>query len=209
MQKFKNPDILGPISACLYVSFQLIANVLSTKITLLPFLGLAVDGGTIIYPLTFTLRDFVHKTMGKKNARIIVVLSAGINLAMVLLFYLIGKMRPESSWQFQKAYENILLPVFRITAASIIAQVVSELIDTEVFSIAYHKVNDVFAVFASNSVALVFDSFIFGLFAFLGVLPFATVLQIIVANILIKMAISIISLPSIKWIPRLVEPDQI
>jgi queuosine precursor transporter len=204
-----NSGIIGAISACLYTASQLVANVLSTKIALLPLVGLAVDGGTIIYPLTFTLRDFVHKTLGKKNARKIVILSAGLNLAMVLLFYLIGKMKPDPTWFFQDAYEKILLPVFRITAASIIAQIISELIDTEIFSVVYRKMNDVLAVFASNTVALFFDSVIFCIIAFFNALPFSTVLQIILANILIKMAISIISLPSIKLIPRLAEPEEI
>jgi uncharacterized integral membrane protein (TIGR00697 family) len=115
----------GAISASLYVSFQVIANVLSTKIALLPFLNLSIDGGTVIYPLTFTLRDFVHKTLGKKVSRQIVVLAGLVNLGMVLLFILIGKMTPDPSWAFQESYNNILLPVWRITLASIFSQVVS------------------------------------------------------------------------------------
>ena len=67
MMKFK-PHI-PLLSASLYVAFQLIANILSTKITVLPIFHLAVDAGTVIYPFTFTLRDFVHKTWGKSNSR--------------------------------------------------------------------------------------------------------------------------------------------
>ena len=69
-------------SSCFYVSFQLFANILSTKIVLLPLINLSVDGGTIIYPLTFTLRDFVHKT-GAASARQPVVLAGLLNLVMV------------------------------------------------------------------------------------------------------------------------------
>lgn len=189
-------------SSSLYVSFQLFANILSTKIALLPFFHLAIDGGTVIYPLTFTLRDFVHKTHGKKDARQVVLIAAVLNAVMFGLFWLVGKMTPDPTWQFQTAYEQILLPVGRIVLASIIAQVISELIDTEIFSIVYKKTSDTLAVFSSNSISLVVDSFIFSFIAFLGALPFSTVMQIVLANILVKFVISTLSVPTIKLIPR-------
>jgi hypothetical protein len=184
------------------VSFQLFANILSTKIALLPLVHLAVDGGTIIYPFTFTLRDFVHKTHGKKDARQVVIIAAVLNAVMFGLFWLIGKLPPDPAWAYQKAYKQILLPVGRIVLASIVAQVISELIDTEIFSIVYKKTSDTLAVFSSNFVALIIDSFIFCFIAFLGALPFATVMQIVVANIVIKLIISTLSVPTIKLIPR-------
>ena len=193
------------VSVSLYVAFQLIANILSTKITVLPLFHLAIDGGTIIYPFTFTLRDFVHKTWGKNNSRQVVVIAALLNLLMFALFWIIGKFPADASWRYQEAYENILLPVGRIVAASVIAQVVSELIDTEVFSWIYRKLNDVAGVLVSNFAGLIVDSLLFSLIAFWGILPVATVGQIIVANILIKLAITIISAPAIKLVPRTAE----
>ncbi|MFA5925845.1 MAG: queuosine precursor transporter [Parcubacteria group bacterium] len=190
------------LSSSLYVSFQIFANILSTKIAFLPIINLAIDGGTIIYPLTFTLRDFVHKTHGKKDARQVIIVAALLNAVMFGLFWLVGKLPADSSWGYQEAYNQILLPVGRIVLASIIAQVISELIDTEIFSIVYKKTSDIRAVFSSNLVALVFDSFIFGFIAFLGALPFSTVMQIVLANILIKLVISTLSVPTIKLVPR-------
>ena len=200
---------LGAVSASLYVSFQVIANVLSTKIALLPFINWPIDGGTLIYPLTFTLRDFVHKTLGKKNARQIVLLAGGVNVVMVLLFILVGKMTPDVSWQFQQSYENILLPVWRITIASIFSQIISELLDTEIFSYAFKKFSDTKAVLFSNSVALVVDSFLFSFLAFFGQMPLKSVLQIVVTNIIIKMVMSVVSVPSIKLVPRRVDINEI
>ena len=207
MQENKT-SLLGSVSASLYVEFQVMANVLSTKIALLPWLHWSIDGGTIIYPLTFTLRDFVHKTLGKKNARQIVFLAGGVNVVMVLLFVLVGKMTPDPAWPFQVAYEQILLPVWRITAASIVSQIVSELIDTEIFSWAYKKINDLAAVFLSNTVSLVVDSFLFCFLAFAGSLPVQVVLQIIFTNILVKFIMSVLSTPSIKLMPRQVKFEE-
>ncbi|OGY46329.1 MAG: hypothetical protein A2744_01790 [Candidatus Buchananbacteria bacterium RIFCSPHIGHO2_01_FULL_44_11] len=200
---------LGLVSSALYIASQLIANVLSTKIVLIPFFNLAVDGGTVIYPLTFTLRDFVHKTWGKNNARQLVIIAAALNLLMVALFWLIGKMTPDPAWPFQQAYEQILLPVGRIVLASIFAQIVSELIDTEIFSAVYKKLNDLMATFLSNLAGLIIDSLIFGTIAFLGVLPLKTVMEIIFINIVIKFILSTLSVPTIKLVPRRVDFDQI
>jgi queuosine precursor transporter len=204
MEKFTKEKRLNIfiLSSSLYVSFQLFANILSTKIAILPFLNLAIDGGTVIYPLTFTLRDFVHKTHGKKDARQVIIIAAALNAVMFGLFWLVGKMTPDPTWQFQGAYEKILLPVGRIVLASIVAQIISELVDTEIFSYVYKKISDTPAVFFSNTVSLVIDSFIFSFIAFLGALPLSTVLQIVVANILIKFVISTLSVPTIKLIPR-------
>lgn len=200
LQDIKNN--IGAISAALYVSFQIISNILSTKIALLPGLNWAVDGGTILYPLTFTLRDFVHKTLGKAKARQIVILAAIVNLLAVGCFIVIGAMTPDPSWPFQEAYQAILLPVWRITIASIVAQVTSELIDTEIFSRIYKKYSDWPAVMISNSIALVVDSIIFSIIAFLGILPMEVLWQIILTNVVIKFVLSIVSSPTIKLIPR-------
>jgi len=209
MNNQKNAIRYAIISSSCYVAFQVIANILSSKITILPFTSLAIDGGTIIYPLTFTLRDFVHKTIGKKESRVVVILAAAINLMMVGLFWIIGKMPADSSWNYQEAYNVILLPVWRITIGSIIAQIISELIDTEAFSIFYKYVGDIKAVIISNTIALIFDSIIFSLIAFSGTLSLQVVFQIIVANIIIKFFVSVLSSPFIKLIPRSVSVDKI
>lgn len=197
------------LSSALYIGSQIIANILSTKIVLLPIINLAVDGGTIIYPLTFTLRDLVHKTWGKHNVRQVIIIAALLNALMFALVWLIGKMTPDPTWHFQAAYEQILLPVGRIVLASIIAQIISELIDTEIFSLVYKKIGDLTAVLLSNLAGLLVDSVIFTLIAFLGNLPFSTVLQIIFTNILIKLVISFLSAPAIKLTPQLVKNEEI
>ncbi|MDD2807552.1 MAG: queuosine precursor transporter [Patescibacteria group bacterium] len=200
---------LGLLSSAMYVAAQVSANIMSTKIILLPLVLMSVDGGTIIYPLTFTLRDFVHKTWGKNNARQLVVIAAVFNLMIAGLFWVVGKLPADPTWPLQQAYEQLLMPVGRIVMASVISQIVSELIDTEIFSFVFKKVNDVLAVFISNFFGLIVDSVVFSLLAFFGSLPLSTVISIIIANILIKLIVSIISTPLIKLIPRTVDLSEI
>ena len=65
-----------------YVGAQVIADVSSLKIGVVA--DRAVDMGTFIYPITFTLRDLVHKALGKRAARTVVVTAAAVNLFMAL-----------------------------------------------------------------------------------------------------------------------------
>lgn len=202
-------DNYGPIAASLYVAFQIIANILAVKIAIIPFTTWAVAGGTIIYPFTFTLRDFVHKTLGKKQARQIVVLAVVVNVVMALCLILVGKLTPAPLWGLQEAYEKILLPVGRIALASIIAQIVSELVDTEIFSWSYKQFGDVIGVLVSNTVSIILDSFLFVVIAFYGTLPVSVLWQIIVAQLVVKFVLSLISSPTVKLIPRQVEMEKI
>jgi len=200
---------LALVSSSAYVAAQIMANVLSTKITILPLIHLSMDGGTVIYPLTFTLRDFVHKTCGKKNSRIVVVAAALFSLTAFLFFWLVGKMAPDPAWLYQNDYQNILMPVARISIASVIAQVVSELTDTEIFSIVYKRLNDIAGSLFSNFIALIVDSLVFCFIAFYGALPLSTVIQIVLANILVKAVISLLSSPFIRLVPRAVGAEEI
>ena len=50
-----------------YIACQMISNISSVKIA--NVLSLAVDGGTFLYPLAFTIRDMAHKTIGKKTLK--------------------------------------------------------------------------------------------------------------------------------------------
>ncbi len=54
-----------------YIAAQMLADITSLKIV--SIFGMSVDAGTLIYPLTFTIRDLVHKVAGRRAARIIIL----------------------------------------------------------------------------------------------------------------------------------------
>ncbi len=112
-----------------YIAAQMLADVTSLKIVL--FLGLSMDAGTFVYPITFTLRDLVHKTVGVRAARVL----------------------------------------------------------------------------TSNAVSVPLDSLLFSWGAFGGVLPAAVVWDIVVSNVLVKGATTLISLPLIYAVPESVTAE--
>jgi uncharacterized integral membrane protein (TIGR00697 family) len=195
--------IAAVIVSASYIAAQMLADITSLRIVSL--FGLSVDAGTFVYPFTFTLRDLVHKVAGIKAARTLIVTAAVINLVMALLFWFTSILPPDPSVGPQTAFGEVLSPVWRIVIASIAAEVISELIDTESYQLWVKRVTERFQwmrVLVSNAVSVPIDSLIFAWLAFGGVLPTAVVWSIVLANILIKGAVTLLSLPGIYLVPH-------
>ncbi len=181
-----------------YIAAQMLSDIASLQIVL--FAGLSFDAGTFIYPITFTLRDLAHKVLGIKGVRVLIVSAAVINLFMALFFWFVGGLTPDSVAGSTDAWGKVLAPVWRITMASIAAELVSELLDTEAYRIWIKRVTHRFQwmrVFVSNAVSIPIDSFLFAFLAFYGAMPVSSVLGIFYANVIIKGLITLISLPMI------------
>ena len=186
------------IVAAAYVAAQMLADVTSLKIV--TFLGLSMDAGTLVYPITFTLRDLVHKTTGARGARALIAAAAVINLVMAGLFWLVSWLPGDPAVGPQLAFGQVLSPVWRITLASIGAEVVAELVDTEVYRLWVSRVTRRYQwlrVLVSNAVSVPLDSVIFAWGAFGGTMAAAVVWSIVLSNVLVKGATTLVSWPLI------------
>jgi len=186
-----------------YVAAQMIADVGSLRIVMVA--GFSIDAGTFIYPLTFTLRDMVHKVAGIKIARILILAAAAINLIMALFFKIVAILPPDLSVGSQSEFGLVLAPVWRIVGASIIAEVISELIDTEGYRFWVERVtrkHQWARVLVSNALSIPIDSFIFSFLAFWGIMPTAVVMSIFFSNMIIKGLTTLISIPGIYLVPE-------
>lgn len=189
------------IVAVAYAAAQMLADIGSLRIVFIA--GQSVDGGTLIYPFTFTLRDMLHKVAGLTATRVVIVLAAVINLLMALFFTLIATLQPDLAVGTQEAFGTVLGPVWRIVFASILAELFSELLDTEVYRWWVTKMGTRWQwgrVLSSNSFAIPLDSAIFVIIAFWGILPSSVLLSIFIANVAIKGIVTLISIPGIYLI---------
>jgi hypothetical protein len=181
-----------------YIALQIFSDVGSLRIVMLG--GMSIDAGTFIYPLTFTLRDMVHKTMGKKGAQLMIVTAAGFNLLMAGYFWVVSILPPDLGVGTQAEFGQVLAPLWRLVFASIVAEVISELTDTEIYSAWKNKVTSKHQwsrVLVSNAVSIPLDSFIFCWIAFGGLFEAAVVWSIFFSNTIIKFATTLVSLPAI------------
>lgn len=215
-----HPDPPGVLSATswiaiaavgAYVGAQVIANVTSVKIGVVT--GRAVDMGTFIYPITFTLRDVVHKALGKRAARATVLTAAGVNLFLAGYLQWVAHFPTDASYPLGAEFEAVLAPLWRITVASIVAMVISELIDTEVYSWFVRRITTRFQwarVAVSNAVSVPLDNVVFAVAAFGAIpgfrdhaltLPWGAVWDIFLVNLAIKALVSAASIPLIYLSP--------
>ena len=206
-----DPSGRAPIAGLLvvssYIAAQMLSDIASLKIALVG--SQSIDGGTFIYPFTFTLRDLVHKLLGKGAARVLIVTAGVINLMMAALLAFVAWLPADPGWGLQTEFSLVLGPVWRIVIASIVAEVVSELLDTEIYHLWVTRVARTlrFAryqwlrVLVSNAVSVPVDSLIFCWGAF-GGMPPATVWSIFWSNVLVKGLITLVSLPGIYLVPE-------
>ncbi len=188
----------GVLTVSAYIAAQMLSDILSLKIAWVA--GFSVDAGTFIYPFTFTLRDLVHKVLGRGAARTVIVAAGVINLVMAGMFALAAWLPPDPTWPLQREFAAVLTPVWRIVVASIVAEVFSELTDTEIYHLWVARITRRFQwmrVLISNAVSIPLDSLIFCWGAFGGQLPGATVWSIFWANVLLKGFVTLIGLPTI------------
>ena len=204
MVKEQKRDLLTAaiLVSVLYVAAQMMSDIASLRIVMIA--GYSIDAGTFIYPLTFTLRDMVHKVAGIKAARILILTAAGINIFMALLFKVVSLLPPDLTIGLQEDFGMVLSPIWRIVAASIIAEVVSELIDTEGYRIWVEKVTKKYQwarVLFSNLLSIPIDSFLFSFLAFWRLFPTSVVISIFISNMIIKGITTIVSIPGIYLVP--------
>jgi uncharacterized integral membrane protein (TIGR00697 family) len=188
----------GILVVAAYIAAQMLADIMSLKIALVA--GFSIDAGTFVYPFTFTLRDLVHKLLGRKAARTLIVAAAAINLVMAGLFAFAAWLPSDLAVGEQLEFAAVLTPVWRIVLASIAAEVISELTDTEVYHLWVARITRRFQwarVLVSNAVSVPLDSLVFCWGAFGGEFPAQVVWSIFWANVLVKGAVTLASLPGI------------
>ncbi len=155
--------------AVLYILATLAANYTATWFIHFPFFG-QVSVATFIFGITFTARDRVHSKLGRTNVYIMIAVAALLNLLVTLL----GGVE------------------WRIVAASLIAIVLAESADTEIYQ---HFITNTWGmrVLKSNSVSIPLDSLLFNGIAFAGVFSNAELASIIFGEIVFKGLVSAVT----------------
>ena len=190
----------------LYITSQLIADVAATK--LVEVFGVVMPGGTFVFALTFTLRDIIHKRLGREWARAAIVLAAAFNVFLATYLYFVAQLPAPVFYQFDQ-WDGIFALVPAITIASIVAELLSQSTDTEIYHLVKTrrvKWPQWTRVLISNAVSLPIDSIVFTLLAFVllpplfgaDAMPFGdAVARIVGGQIIFKAIVTVVSLPLI------------
>jgi len=199
----KNQTFAVVLLVGVYVALQLIADVTAVKIV--EVAGVTLPAATFIFAITFTWRDMIHKRLGREWARAAIWTAAIANVGMALYFLFAIRLNPAVFWSGQEAFAGTLAVVPRITIASILAELVSELLDTEVYHALISRIparHQWARVLGSNAVSLPVDSIIFVGMAFAGTMPLAALVSVALGQVAFKVVVTVVSLPLIYTIPE-------
>jgi len=179
-----------------FVAVLLISNVASSKILALgPF---DFDGGTILFPLSYIFGDILTEVYGYKRSRKVIWTGFLMNIMMAVVFVVVGKLPASQSWEGQSAYEMILGWTPRIVAASVIAYLIGEFANSYVLAKIKVLMKGKFLfvrTITSTIFGEFFDTLIFVLIAFYGVLDNDLLIAVIVSNYIFKVGVEVIFTP--------------
>lgn len=205
MKKF-SLSWLAVYSIVSYAIIAVASDIFANK--MLNICGLTLAGGILLVPLSFSIRDLMHRCVGYNNAKKIVWATAFVNLAIAVLLVLLDVLPSAVDGQ-QEAWHSLMGSSWRIIVASFIAQLVADLSDTYIFEWFTRKVGDKktwLRVAGSNVFATFFDSVLFSLIAFLGVLPVEVIWASILSSFGVKFLVAELATP-VAYLTNIVKYD--
>lgn len=168
--------------------------------------------GVLLWPLEFVVTDIVNEFYGPKAVRRISFTAVGLILYAFLMFYAAIHVPAADFWvssgqkdgipDMQNAFTGIFGQGMRIIVGSLVAFLVSQLVDSFVF----HKIKRVtgdkkiwLRATGSTLVSQLVDSYIVLFIAFSGKFSWQQILAIGVVNYLYKASMAIILTPAIVY----------
>lgn len=197
--KSKKVSELQSILTVLFVSCLLISNVLTAKQVKLPF-NITMTGAVIIFPITYILSDIFSEVYGYRWSRITSYIGFAMNLLMVIVFSIVIVSPAPDHWKNQEAFQVVLGSTPRVLFASLVAYLVGDYVNDNVFRkmkekhIDDHKKFGLRAIL-SSLVGELADSLIFLPIAFIGVLPLKVLAIMTIIQVLIKTGYELLMLP--------------
>ena len=95
--------------------------------------GIAVDGGIVLFPLTYILSDLTVELFGKSLSRTVIYAGFLINLIAVFVFYAVIALPAYPGWNMQEAYAAVLGFSPRIIFGSLAGYLSSNLLNNWLF----------------------------------------------------------------------------
>jgi len=181
-----------------YVAAQMVADI--SNLRNLTLFGYGVSAFSIAYPLTFTLRDMAHKLAGPQVARTLIIAAAVIYLIVQAFFAIIAGLPPEMTPEESAALGQLLTPEWRFLLAAVVASVLSQLVDTEVYTRWVNRFGGAHQwgrVLVSNLIGIPLDRILFLLIAFLGAWSGDEFVAAFIGTSIVRLVFGFLSIPGI------------
>lgn len=181
----------------------IIANLIAQKT--ITIFGLSATAALLVFPISYIVNDLIAEVWGYKKARFIIWLGFVLNFFVVIVFQLSIIIPANEFYPYQDAFSQVLGSTLRLTAASFVAFLLGSFVNAYVMSrmkiLQKGKGFSIRAIISTLAGELI-DSLFFFTIAFVGLMPFANVLQLTFHIALLKTAYEIIVLPLTNYLVK-------
>lgn len=195
------------VIVALFVSCLVVANIVAVKLVSVG--GMILPAGVVVFPITYILGDVLTEVYGYARARRVIWLGFLCNLVTVAAIAVAGALPGAYFWDGQAAFDRILGMTPRILAASFVAYLAGEFVNAYVLArlkVALEGRMLWLRTISSTVIGQFFDSTIFVVLAFAGILPPTLIVTAIVTQWLFKSAYEAAATPItylvVRWLKR-------
>ncbi|MBP8819730.1 MAG: queuosine precursor transporter [Syntrophomonadaceae bacterium] len=201
------PSYLFVIIACFFVTSLLLSNIIAGK--LITIGAMILPGAVILFPLAYIFGDILTEVYGYKRARMVIWTGFACNILMVGVFMLVMAIPSPSFFEAEGAFATVLGMTPRIVLASLIAYLVGEFSNAAILSRMKILTRGKWLwtrTVGSTLVGEGLDTIIFITICFIGTVPNAVLMQMVLYQYLFKVAFEFLATPLtyavVGWLKR-------
>lgn len=181
----------------LLLSLYIFTNIAATKLVYLQWFDLVVPPAVFLYPLTFLVVDLLNETYGLRLARRALLFAFTSNALVVLLMNAVIYLPGLPGWKLDVPYAEVVTHVSSVLVASSVSFLFSEYVNSYLLCKIKELTNSRFLflrVFFSTFFAVIIDSILFCYIAFYGAMQNSDILNMVYAQIAIKMCFAVFNI---------------
>lgn len=201
-----SPRYLDAFSV-LFVTVLIVSMIMAQK--LFVFFGVVFTTAIIVFPVAYILGDVLTEVYGYGVVRRVIWLGFIANVIMVIFLEIAIVLPPALGWAHQGAFEAILHQIPRTVAASLLAYLCGEFVNSfvlakmKIFTRGRHLWT---RTIGSTIVGQAVDTVVFVVVAFWGVMPPSVVFEIIwsayIFKVVYETAATPITYAVVRWVKR-------
>ena len=182
-----------------FVAVLIISNIVAIKaLRISDFLKLDIDGGTLLFPVSYIFGDALVEVYGYARSRRVIWLGFGGNVLAALMFTLVGVLPSAPGWELQDEFIAILGQTPRVVAASLTAFLCGAFVNAYIMSKMKIMTRGRWLwtrTIGSTIGAQIVDSLLFQTLAFGGLWPLGLILRVSLWNFAVKVAYEALATP--------------
>ena len=192
-----------------FAALLIIANVVAVKPLALG--DWVLSAGIVAYPFTFLVTDTLSEVYGRRAATRVVWVGFALSVLFAALVYVASVLPAAGFWEGQTAFVDTLGGVPRIVLGSMIAFLVSQNTDVFLFHEVGRKTGQRHLWLRNNASTMasqIIDTLLFVSIAFAGTVSTGTLLNMILTQYVVKLAIAAADTPFVYLLVGIVRRSE-